>query len=68
MAAEAIFGDSKLTTTNLPGSFPDRQIFATVEASRRTTQSANTQSSNAQSSADRPRWLRLKIAPAITLH
>ena len=59
-SAEAIFGNSKLTITNLPGSFPDRQIFA---GSR-----SDTPRSDAQANARRPSWLRLDIAPAITLH
>jgi hypothetical protein len=56
--AEAILGNSKLTITNLPGSFPDRQIFAAADAPR----------PEAHSSAQRPSWLRLNISPAITLH
>jgi len=59
-SAEAVFGDSKLTIANLEGSFPDRQIFAAnrTDAPR----------PNAHPSAQRPSWLRLDIAPAITLH
>ena len=56
--AEAIFGNSKLTITNLPGSFPERRIFAAADAPR----------PDAHSSAQRPSWLRLNISPAITLH
>jgi hypothetical protein len=56
--AEAILGNSKLTITNLPGSFPDRQIFAAAETPR----------PEAHSSTQRPSWLRLNISPAITFH
>jgi hypothetical protein len=55
--AEAILGNSKLTITNLPGSFPDRQIFA-----------ADAPRPEAHSSTQQPSWLRLNISPAITLH
>ena len=59
-SAQAIFGNSKLTITNLPGSFPERHIFAgpRSEAPR----------PDAQANAQQPSWLRLDIAPAITLH
>jgi hypothetical protein len=60
ISAKAVLGDSKLTIANLPGSFPDRQIFA---ANR-----PDEPRPNAHSSAQRPSWLRLDIAPAITLH
>jgi hypothetical protein len=56
--AEAILGNSKLTMTNLPGSFPDRQIFAAADPPR----------PEAHSSTQRPSWLRLNISPAITFH
>jgi hypothetical protein len=56
--AEAILGNSKLTITNLPGSFPDRQIFAAADPPR----------PEAHSSTQGPSWLRLNISPAITLH
>jgi hypothetical protein len=59
-SAEAIFGNSKLTITNLPGSFPDRHIFA---GSR-----SDAPRPDAQANAQQPSWLRLDIAPAITLH
>jgi hypothetical protein len=57
-SAEAVLGQSKLTITNLSGSFPDRQIFA---ANRPDESRPNTQ-------AAAQRWLRLDLAPAITLH
>jgi hypothetical protein len=60
-SAEAVFGNSKLRITNLTGSFPQRQIFAaaiTTDAPR----------PNAHQAAQRPSWLRLDIAPAITYH
>jgi hypothetical protein len=60
--AEAIFGNSKLTITNLPGSFPERQIFAAAVSVSDAPQP------DAHSSAQRPSWLRLNISPAITLH
>jgi hypothetical protein len=49
-----------MVRTSLPRSFPDRQIFA---GSR-----SDTPRSDAQANARRPSWLRLDIAPAITLH
>jgi hypothetical protein len=58
--AEAVLGDLKLTITNLPGPFPDRQIFAATRPDEPRP--------NAHSGAQRPSWLRLDIAPAITLH
>jgi hypothetical protein len=59
-SAQAILGNSKLTITNLSGSFPDRHIFA---GSR-----SDPPRPDAQANAQRPSWLRLDIAPAITLH
>jgi hypothetical protein len=59
-SAQAVFGNSKLTITNLPGPFPDRQIFA---GSR-----SDAPRPDAQANAQPPSWLRLDIAPAITLH
>lgn len=59
-SAEAIFGNSKLTITNLPGSFPDRHIFAGPRS--------DGPRPDAPANAQRPSWLRLDIAPAITLH
>jgi hypothetical protein len=59
--AESILGDSKLTITNLSGTFPDRQIFAAINRPDEPRQSAH-------SSPLRPSWLRLDVAPAITLH
>jgi hypothetical protein len=59
--AEAILGSSKLTITNLPGSLPERQIFAAISDS-------DTPQPEAHSSARRPSWLRLDISLAITLH
>jgi hypothetical protein len=64
-AVEAMLGDStdlgnsKLTLTNLPGSFPDRHVFANRPEEP---------GPNAHPNAHRPSWLRLDIAPAITLH
>jgi hypothetical protein len=60
MSAQAILGNSKLTIANLPGPFPDRQIFA----ARNRPDEPRPNAPNAQ----RPSWLRLDIAPAITLH
>jgi hypothetical protein len=60
-SAEAILGNSKLTIANLRGPFPDRQIFA---ARNRPDEPRP----NAHLDAQRPSWLRLDIAPAITLH
>jgi hypothetical protein len=59
-SAEAIFGNSKLTITNLPGTFPDRHIF--------TGSRSDAREPDAQANARQPSWLRLDIAPAITLH
>jgi hypothetical protein len=60
-SAEAILGNSKLTITNLRGPFPDRQIFAAPNR-------PDEPRPNALLDAQRPSWLRLDIAPAITLH
>jgi hypothetical protein len=60
-SAQAVLGNSKLTIANLPGSFPDRQIFAAPNR-------PDEPRPNARPIAQRPSWLRLDIAPAITLH
>jgi hypothetical protein len=59
-SAEIVLGNSKLTIANLEGPFPDRQIFAANPACEPRP--------GALASARRPSWLRLDIAPAITLH
>jgi hypothetical protein len=60
-STEAILGNSKLTIANLSGPFPDREIFAAPDRSEEPRPSA-------LPNAQRPSWLRLDIAPAITLH
>jgi hypothetical protein len=64
-SAEAVFGNSKLTIANLNGSFPERQIFA---ADIGTDISTDAPRPHAHQAAQRPSWLRLDIAPAITYH
>jgi hypothetical protein len=59
-SAEAVFGNSKLTLANLNGPFPERQIFAAAIGTNARP--------NAHQAAQRPSWLRLDIAPAITYH
>jgi len=72
-SAEAIFGNSKLTIGNLDGAFPDRQIFATAIGTDTGTDPGTDPGTdgprpNAPHAAQRPSWLRLDIAPAITYH
>jgi hypothetical protein len=60
-STEAILGNSKLTIANLSVSFPDREFFAVPDRSEEPRPSAHP-------NAQRPSWLRLDIAPAMTLH
>jgi hypothetical protein len=64
-SAQAVFGNSKLTIANLNGAFPEREIFA---ADIGTNAGTDTPRPNAHRAAQRPSWLRLDIAPAITYH
>jgi hypothetical protein len=64
-SAEAVLGNSKLTIANLDGAFPERQIFA---AAIGTAIGTDAPRPNAHQAAQRPSWLRLDIAPAITYH
>jgi hypothetical protein len=65
-SAEAVLGNSKLMIANLNGVFPERQIFAAdIETNAIGTDAPRP---NAHQAAQRPSWLRLDIAPAITYH
>jgi hypothetical protein len=69
-SAEAIVGNSKLTMTNMPGAFLDRQIFPTMDHryEDRPDEPRPSSHSSSHASAQRPSWLRLNISPAVTLH